>query len=175
MPHHREQIPPGAPGLPRADGQRGLAPDPTRRGRIRPSRPNPCRHGPVGVREDDPAQQPERAAEARQRPDLPQQGHAMQEVEAEDLLRPAAGHLLPGPDAEADAGVHRQAEAARHRLPLAEDAVRRPHHRRAGADALPGHDHRRLHQEGAERGREEEGEYRVRVVDESFVNVVGRE
>lgn len=151
MSHNGSPPPAHKPGLPRHQRIRRKQTDPPGRRRPRPPRPSAGRHGPLRLRKDHPPQLPQRPAQARLGPDLPQPRPPLQALEAEDLLRAAAGHLLPRADAAPDAGVHGQTEAAGHDEPLAEDAVRGPHHRRVGAAELPGHDYRGLHQAGAER------------------------
>jgi hypothetical protein len=68
---------------------------------------------------------------------------------------------------------YRKTEITRHDESFTKDAIRRPHHRRVGVTKLPGHYHRGLYQEGFERGREEEGEYRVRTAHQPLPHASG--
>ena len=122
MPHHRSPAPPHPPGLPRPHRLRRLPPDPPRSGRSGSSRTDPRRHGAHRLRRDHPPQRPQRAGETRLWPDLLQQGPPVQTLEAQNLLRPPAGHLLSRPNPPPDPGVHRKTEIARHHEPFAEDA-----------------------------------------------------
>lgn len=174
MSNYRSPSPSCTPGLQRHKPHGRRKKDPSWCRRSCATRSNIGCHGTIRVRQNHPSELPQWTSQARLWSNIPQQRPIVQEMEAEDMLCPAAGHLLSGSYTQTNPGVHCQTKVTWHYESYSENAVRGSHHWRVGVAALSRYHYRRLPQKRAEWWGEKEGKYCLWIVDQSLAHATRR-